>query len=216
MKRKVSDAWGILGLEKGASVTEIKKAYRSLSKKYHPDRHDIKDAEKYTELMKDLNWAYRVLKSGRYSDPEQIKNAGIIYDIHSIIRDLIHGKLKFDWPHIIRSKDMKFVQISDNFSNDYTFLEYEAKIDPSEYILWPASLGAKNTSILKKYMKGKLYFYAMAGINLNKPVAEMELEVYADIDVPEIRDKDYDVLLSKGYRYDPRQDGWIPAVKGRY
>ena len=38
-----------LGLNKQASDTEIKKAYRSLSLKYHPDRPDG-DAEKFKSI----------------------------------------------------------------------------------------------------------------------------------------------------------------------
>lgn len=31
--------WQLLGLKKDASEREIKKAYRNLSKKYHPDKN---------------------------------------------------------------------------------------------------------------------------------------------------------------------------------
>ena len=39
------DFYDILGVSKDASQDEIKKAYRRLSKKYHPDLNDAADAE---------------------------------------------------------------------------------------------------------------------------------------------------------------------------
>ncbi len=58
------DYYKTLGVERKASAEEIKKAFRKLALKYHPDRnHGNKDAE---EKFKDLNEAYEVL-----SDPEK-------------------------------------------------------------------------------------------------------------------------------------------------
>ena len=52
------DYYKVLGVEKNASQDEIKKAYRKLAVKYHPDRNpNDKDAEKFREITE----AYEVL-----------------------------------------------------------------------------------------------------------------------------------------------------------
>jgi curved DNA-binding protein len=53
------DYYKILGVQKDANADEIKKAYRKLALKYHPDRNkDDKNAE---EKFKEINEAYQVL-----------------------------------------------------------------------------------------------------------------------------------------------------------
>ena len=53
------DYYKILGVDKNASTDEIKKAYRKLAKKYHPDLNQgNKEAQ---EKFKDINEAYEVL-----------------------------------------------------------------------------------------------------------------------------------------------------------
>ena len=53
------DYYDILGISKGASAAEIKKAYRKMALKYHPDKNpDNKEAE---EKFKKAAEAYEVL-----------------------------------------------------------------------------------------------------------------------------------------------------------
>ncbi len=53
------DFYATLGVDKNASGEEIKKAYRQLAKKYHPDMN--KDDENAAQKFKEINEAYQVL-----------------------------------------------------------------------------------------------------------------------------------------------------------
>ena len=60
------DYYDVLGLKKGASIEDVKAAYKRLAKQYHPDLNKDHDAE---EKFKELLEAYQVL-----SDPEKKAN----------------------------------------------------------------------------------------------------------------------------------------------
>src|SRR3954467_10597108 len=58
------DYYEVLGLQKGVSAEEIKKAYRKLAVKYHPDKNPGDKAAE--EQFKELGEAYEVL-----NDPQK-------------------------------------------------------------------------------------------------------------------------------------------------
>ncbi len=72
------DYYQVLGLDRSASDSDIKKAYRRLAMKYHPDRNPGKEKEA-TERFKEINEAYGIL-----GDPEKRKQ----YDTYGTVGDL--------------------------------------------------------------------------------------------------------------------------------
>ncbi len=58
----MSDYYSVLGVSPKASMGEIKKAYRTLAAKYHPDKHNGNDLEELArEKLVQINEAYEVL-----------------------------------------------------------------------------------------------------------------------------------------------------------
>ena len=70
------DPYEVLGLSPGASDEEVKKAYRALAKKYHPD---LNPGDKEAEAkFKEVNEAYEVLSdSEKKSRYDQFGHAGV-------------------------------------------------------------------------------------------------------------------------------------------
>src|SRR5213080_1376784 len=101
-----ADYYGVLGVPRGASSDEIKRAYRRLAKKYHPDlnKENAKAAE---EKFKQLSEAYEVL-----ADPEKRK----IYDQFGAdgLKQQVWGGQGFDWSRFTRAGD-----IEDIFGGDF-------------------------------------------------------------------------------------------------
>ena len=74
MKR---DYYEVLGVSKTASLDEIKKAYREMVKKYHPDSykdHPLENLAK--EKMQEINEAYDQLTNPNSRQSQQRANPG--------------------------------------------------------------------------------------------------------------------------------------------
>jgi len=105
------DYYEILDLSKGAAVDEIKRAYRRLALKHHPDKNpgNHKEAE---EKFKEICEAYEIL-----SDPQKRQT----YDQfgHEGLRSAFKGAGGFGWSDFTHYSDLEdiFGNFSDIFSN---------------------------------------------------------------------------------------------------
>src|SRR3712207_9235806 len=61
---ETKDLYKVLGVSKGASQDEIRRSYRKLARKYHPDAN--RDDPKAEERFKEVQHAYEIL-----SNPEK-------------------------------------------------------------------------------------------------------------------------------------------------
>lgn len=105
----------ILGVSKDATQDEIKKAYRKLSLKYHPDRHTSdtpEEQKKNEELFKEVTEAYNVL-----SNPEKREQYDNPYSgINSGFGDFFYNPFARRKQHVERGNDC-FVKVSVNLED---------------------------------------------------------------------------------------------------
>ncbi|MCX6695693.1 MAG: molecular chaperone DnaJ [Candidatus Altiarchaeota archaeon] len=89
------DYYEILGVDRSASVEDVKKAYRTLAKKYHPDVNKNPGAE---EKFKELSEAYEVLV-----DPEKRQR----YDQYGHAGPEMFGGRGFTWQDFSHFNDIE-------------------------------------------------------------------------------------------------------------
>ena len=133
-----SSLYEILGVNSDATQDEIKKAYRKLARKYHPDVNKDAGAE---EKFKEINGAYEVLgdetkrkQYDTYGDSmfggqnfsDFAKNSANMDDLNEILRSMFGGGAKFKGG--FGSNFGGFSSFSDEFEDENLDINYSIEI----------------------------------------------------------------------------------------
>lgn len=102
------DYYEVLGIAKDTSPPEIKKAYRRLAMKFHPDRVPAEGKAEAEERFKEVSEAYEVL-----ADEEKRR----LYDAygHAGVEQQVWGGQGFDWSRFTHTSDLEDIFGSDAF-----------------------------------------------------------------------------------------------------
>lgn len=161
----------VLEIKEGSTKEEIKKAYRELAKKYHPDQYGANPLQDLAEeKMRELNEAYDYLMKNVNDDPFT-KNSGSNSNNYNSNRDTSNYSIRMDIQNgNLNSAEQKLHQapIKDaewNFlmgvlymkkgwhDNAYTHLQTACNIAPTnrEYREALNSLNNRNTAYRQTY-----------------------------------------------------------------
>ena len=145
--------YNILGLKKNASDKDIKKAYRKLAMKYHPDKNESKETAE--NKFKEINEAYQILSNkekkdmyDRYGTTNLDNNNLPNVNPHDVFKNFF-GEVdpfsKFD--------DDNFINIERNNININTFHRSKPKTTagPFDYDIINKSIIIRNLKNNKKY-----------------------------------------------------------------
>ena len=78
----MSDPYKVLGISRDASDEEVKKAYRKLSRKYHPDANvGNPNQEQYEEKFKEFQQAYNPTMDQRQGKTQTQQGYGTAEDL---------------------------------------------------------------------------------------------------------------------------------------
>lgn len=110
MARRKRDFYDVLGVDKGADEAEIKRAYRELARKFHPDLNP-----EGAEAFKQINEAYAVLSDGRERarydrwghDPDGTGSGGGFSSMVDAAQEVINDVLRRRKPKQ-RGRDLRY------------------------------------------------------------------------------------------------------------
>ncbi len=128
------DYYDVLGVKKNASQDDIKKAYRELAMRYHPDRNMDKGAEekaKVEERFKEVNEAYAVLSDpGKRQSYDAYGSEGFHQRYSE--EDIFRG---FNIDEVLRQMGFDFNFGGDMFSSMFGFGQGTRNVDMGSDLL---------------------------------------------------------------------------------
>ena len=148
----MNDPYKVLGVSPDASDDEIKKAYRQLARKYHPDKYRDSDlADLASEKMKEVNAAYEEIKkmrenggnaganngqynysntssSGdpRYSEIRRLINSGNIARAEQQLYSIVEGERNAEWNFLMGCVMLR----RGNYMDAQRFFDIACSMDP--------------------------------------------------------------------------------------
>lgn len=136
------DPYEVLGVERTASIDQIKSAYRSLAKKYHPDNYaDSPLQEVANEKMQEINEAYDAIINGKTTGYQQ--SAGNAYSSSG-------------YSDYSRQYGSGYSQSS---GNDYSYIRNlidRNRLDDAEILLENIGIGSRDAQWY--YLKGRINY----------------------------------------------------------
>lgn len=110
----------VLGIKEGASYDEIKRAYRELAKKYHPDRYQNNPlADLADEKMREINEAYDML----------LKNAGGNYQYQSYSEQSYDNSNASQGSYNQQSQQQQQSKTQTNYRTQYQYGAADAELE---------------------------------------------------------------------------------------
>jgi curved DNA-binding protein len=164
------DYYKVLGLEKGASAEEIKKTYRKLAKKYHPDTNKGNKASE--EKFKEISEAYEVVG-------DEAKRAK--YD--ELYEDMKSGRFKANYGGFDPSAYQRSSGAGGDGGYTYTWSSADGGADFSDFFNMffggNAARGARNVNGFEDIFGGRAARGNSAGYDGEDITAKVELGIKA-------------------------------------
>ena len=154
----MTDPYKVLGVSPDASDDEIKKAYRALARKYHPDKYRDSDlADLASDKMKEVNAAYEEIQNMRKNGGAQGKsgnssqggynyaNAGSKNPLYNEIRQYINNGN-------IAAAEAKLMSVHEGDRvAEWNFLYGVLLIKKGQYVTITLNMMCKYHKQIKKY-----------------------------------------------------------------
>lgn len=162
----MKNPYEVLGLTQGASLDEVKKAYRELAKKYHPDQYTSNPLRELAEeKMREINEAYETIcKNPNYNSSSSNFSNSSNYSYSEIRNDLSSGRYQNAEAKLnsisMRDAEWNFlygVMLMKKGWHDsaYSYIQTACSLDPNniEYRQTLNSFGQRTTNYSNNYYR---------------------------------------------------------------